>query len=874
MMRRRELGPRGSVTVVLTLVLVPIMVVAGLFVDGSRGVLARSVVRSAQQLAINDVLAKHDDLLRQTFGLLAVIDSEELDVAARQILASSASGDGGGDVLRLKFSSEDFGEVEVVANANLAQADVLTNQIVEYMKYRAPVEFMSQLAESINWLINLQTKIELVKKRVEGINKLAKLVDEVNDLADQVAEMADQLTAAYDALTKLNTLLADDGPDSIKQRFLDLARAYLDYEAYPSAASRRAFDQAQTRALEIWTIIEDAATKAGAAATALMKLDPTGVVTAASDLIDFVDKDLLPAAKKDEEVSAGADSDGKDAQEDAGFLKTTAQKVKDAILNRFSERDRAELSNALDRFAKDAKPILAEKYTKAKLVSMLSSTVGDAIDAYKEAKDAGEEPGDAALLSILEGTWDNIWTLVYQDLNGPLRELTDAMLFSKLKDLAEKGLKELGEDLVDAVKRGISAEVSEQATVSVQAMIKSLKDRAVSYGELLDAVATQKATPYEGTDRWDNRPSLGGASGSEEATEELAAFADADETDLDAFSADSTSLLDSVLGLVDGLLQKAEDVRDGVFFTEYVTGMFTYSTLDNVSVTMEQSKNQNCLWSAKCAAQKKESADKKAADVEKDPKKRTPEGGATSDGDPGKRISQEDYPDMCWEGDCASEVEYVLTGLNSPAAVYGMISLLRYGINLVVAFSDRIVTAIRMVVAGIPFVGWLAAAVPFVAALIQTFDDMARMRNGELVTFIPKELSVLRFGAELSKEALSIGEVQQSYNSTQEKRTSGKRRQLGEVELGYIHYLKIFLIIGWIADSEGQVRRAGDIIDFNMGYLGRDDFHLEKAGTAFTVSSQYEVQPFVATFFGGSGPADSLFEGDSGKFRLTTVGGF
>lgn len=876
MKKARGRGPRGSVTVVLAMVLVPIMVVTGLFVDGSRGVLARSVVRSAQQVAINDVLANHDEMLRKTFGLLAVIDSENLDVAAQQILESSASADGGGDILRLQFSSEQFGNVEVVANANLAEPQVLTNQIVEYMKYRAPVEFMTSLAESINWLINLQTKIELVKKRVEGINKLAKLVDEAEGLIDEIVALEEQLTAAYDALNKVLALIGD-GPDSIEQRFADLAEAYLDRELDDTRATRQAYTDAEARVLEIWTLVQSAATASTTAATSLAAVDPSGVVTAASELIDFVNKDLLPAAEKDATASAGTDSDAEDAEADASLLKTTAQAIKDAITEKFSEADREDIGAALDRFATDSKTILSKKYTKAKLTSMISSAVGDARDAYEaenESEDEDETPSDAAIDSIVKDALDAVMVLVREDLNGPIRELTDAMLFSKLKDFADTYLTDVREAIEDAVKRGLAQEVSDQATVSVQAMLKSMKDRALSYAELVDAVASQRATTYSGSDeRWADRPSVGGETDGAAAADQIAAFEGTDDSDLDGFADDSEGLLDSVLNLVDGLLGAVEDVRDGIFFTEYVTGMFTYSTLDNVSVTAAQNTDQNCLWSSACAASKKSAADKKSESEKADPSTRTPESGPASSGDPGKRISQEAYPE-CWQGPCASEVEYVLTGINSPAAVYGMISLLRYGINLVVAFSDRLVTAIRAVVATFPFVGWLAAAVPFVAALIQTFDDMARMRNGELVTFIPTELTVLRFDSDLTAEALSIGEVDNQYEQSSTKGTSGKRRELGDVELGYIHYLKLFLIIGWMGDREGMVRRAGDVIDFNMGYLGQDEFRLTKAGTAFTLTSGYEVQPFISTFFQGTGPADSLFEGDSGQFHLTTVGGF
>ncbi|GHG46093.1 hypothetical protein GCM10011331_05930 [Flavimobilis marinus] len=863
-------------TVVLAMVLVPIMVVTGLFVDGSRGVLARSVVRSAQQVAMNDVLANHDEMLRKTFGLLAVIDSENLDVAAQQVLASSTSVEGGGDILRLEFSSAEFGDVEVVANANLAEPDVLTNQIVEYMKYRAPVEFMSSLAESINWLVNLEKKITLVKKRVDGINKLAKVVDEAEKLIDEVAAIKTDLIAAYDALKKVEDLVAESGADSIEQRFADLASAYFARELDSTAQTRQAYDDALDRVLAIWTLIRDAADKSSDASTKLLAVDPTDLVTAASDLITFVDEELTPAAEADAAASQGADDDAADAQEDASFLKSTGQKIKKAITDEFSAEDRKEITDALDRFVRDSKTILAKEYTRSKITSMISTAVGDARTAYEEANEDedGEDPSAAAVTSILEDARDAIMKIVVQDLNGPLRELTDTMMLSGLKSFAETKLQKVAKALDEAVKKGLAEEATGQAKSSVTTMLKAMKDRALSYKELLDAVKDQRATTYSGSDdRWATRPSVGGTTDGAEAAQELAGFSDTDEEDVDAFSDDSGGLLDAVLGLVGGLLDAAENVRDGIFFTEYVTGMFTYSTLDNVSVTASQNEDQNCLWSSACAAGKKASADKKTAGDASKPDA-PPESGPVSDNDPGKRLSQEAYPE-CWEVGCASEVEYVLTGFDRPAAVYGMISLMRYGINLVVAFSDKLVTVIRSVVATIPFLGWLAAAVPFVAALMQTFDDMARLRNGELVTFIPTELTVLRAGFDLSDEARKIGVVDDEWAATPESReTSGKRRELGEVELGYIHYLKIFMIVRWMGDREGMVRRAGDVVDFNMGYLGQDDFRLTKAGTAFTVTSGYEVQPFISTLFRGTGPADSLFEGDSGRFHLTTVGGF
>ena len=53
----------GAVTVFLTIILVPIIVISCLFVDASRIRLAQSVVSSAGDLTLNTVLTQYDPIL-------------------------------------------------------------------------------------------------------------------------------------------------------------------------------------------------------------------------------------------------------------------------------------------------------------------------------------------------------------------------------------------------------------------------------------------------------------------------------------------------------------------------------------------------------------------------------------------------------------------------------------------------------------------------------------------------------------------------------------------------------------------------------------------------------------------------------------------
>ena len=61
----------GSVSVFLTIILVPVIVISCLFVDASRTKLASSVVSSAGDLTLNTVLTQYDGILNDYYGLMA-----------------------------------------------------------------------------------------------------------------------------------------------------------------------------------------------------------------------------------------------------------------------------------------------------------------------------------------------------------------------------------------------------------------------------------------------------------------------------------------------------------------------------------------------------------------------------------------------------------------------------------------------------------------------------------------------------------------------------------------------------------------------------------------------------------------------------------
>lgn len=853
------------------MVLVPVVALAGMFVDGSRGVLARSVVRSAEQLVINDLLAQHDDDLRKTFGLLAVLEADGLGADATALLETAVSSGEGGDLLRIELTGE-AGSASVVANANLGQSKVLANQIVEYMKYRAPADFLSQLADSINWLRNLETKLDVIKKRIDGINKLAKLIEAVNKLFETIEKLIPAMAEAETAIEAVDGLLTT-GPDSLESRLKNLLEASIANDLDPSDSNGRALKAAQASVDEARTLLETARSKVGTVMTLSLDLNPVDVQKAANSLLEYVDKELKPAIKKDKDTGNAEANDVADAEGDAGMIESIARAVLKDVVDELPAVDREELTKAAERFIKDSKDILEKKYTPYKINGLILDGIAAARDGMKDAIAKDDfELDDAALKALLGFGWTKIYETFRTDIRGPFKDLTSAVLLSVTKKWVDTKLVKIKDAVGRYVAESVADEVTSSAKESFKAMIIGLKNQAAEHVEFTKGLFEKKATPLgAGVGAWDERPSVTGEV--IEIDGAIGSFADIDDDATDEVNTKATGLLDSVLSLLGKLGDFAEHVRDGIYFAEYVTGMFTYSSLKNVSVTAQESDVQSCLFSSACAAQKSKKDNEAKAKADKEGK-RPAETGAVSTGDPGKRISQENYPAKCWSDTCATEVEYILTGLGNAAATYGFITLIRMAVNTIVAFRDKLVTSIRTVVAAIWPIAWMAPAVPFIAALLQTYSDLSKLDGGHLVPFMHENIKVLRFDGALGKEALKIGYISKDYLGQSDRDYSNNTKKMQGLSLGYVHYLKIFLIFWWSGRSDEMLARTADVVQFNMHYMERGDVRLVNAATAFTVSTEYKVKPFVSTFFGGADSGAGLFAGDKGSFRLTSAGGF
>lgn len=181
---------RGAVSVFLVIILLPMLLVSSMFVDASRVKLSRSVLDSATDLTLNTALTDYDTMLKDMYGLFATaqdteelydrlekyyttcitssgVSDEEAEGYVDQLMAQLglvADGADTSDLLGIQVT--DF-DISKRTDASLANAAVLEKQIVEFMKYRAPINTGLSFLSSLKSFKTLGKQTELVDKRKE-----------------------------------------------------------------------------------------------------------------------------------------------------------------------------------------------------------------------------------------------------------------------------------------------------------------------------------------------------------------------------------------------------------------------------------------------------------------------------------------------------------------------------------------------------------------------------------------------------------------------------------------------------------------------------------------------------------------------------------
>lgn len=208
--KNKSNNSRGTVTIFLTLILVPCLIFTCAFGDVSRVQLSQSQANAAADLALYSLMSNYDVDLKEWYGLVAsvqdidqfyditekyfvgMMDANGIDGTSSQLFSSYLSSlKNGGEFM-------DFLQVDTANSVNVTAAEngemgknaaLIEDGIVEFMKYRGPVEITSNIIERFNTL-------NVLKKLTEA-NDDQPIVEKKQKYTEAEGEMLEELLYSY-----------------------------------------------------------------------------------------------------------------------------------------------------------------------------------------------------------------------------------------------------------------------------------------------------------------------------------------------------------------------------------------------------------------------------------------------------------------------------------------------------------------------------------------------------------------------------------------------------------------------------------------------------------------------------------------------------
>ncbi|WP_294213073.1 DUF5702 domain-containing protein [Pseudobutyrivibrio sp.] len=216
-MRYKKKGIRGSVTVLVTMLLVPCVFFTGFMVDlarlklfGNQGVMAADTYGAA-------VLSEYDGYLYTLYGLFAISNGGDVDMdqISEEIIKTYKDGANSQKSFMPYGNADVKLDYECVEDSSLSNTNILETQIADYMKYRIIVSIVEDTEGGI---LDAIDNMQHVEENLDVSKKLEDLTEE----CDSYSTKAQDYYKAFDYVA--NT----DGPD-IKNDLDDLNTKINEY---------------------------------------------------------------------------------------------------------------------------------------------------------------------------------------------------------------------------------------------------------------------------------------------------------------------------------------------------------------------------------------------------------------------------------------------------------------------------------------------------------------------------------------------------------------------------------------------------------------------------------------------------------------------
>ncbi len=179
---------RGSITVMLILVLCAILMAVTLVVEVARVRIAEGQARRAVDTAIFSALAAYDQDTKDDYGLFYRYGTDGLkDEIQSAVEKSLLINDGSSSWHPYEYNVEAM-DVRILFPLN--DTESLRHQIVEHMKYRGPAELIGDTAEKLKAFFSMQSTAKVMKADLAVDMKIKKLSELINQLKDRMGTVS------------------------------------------------------------------------------------------------------------------------------------------------------------------------------------------------------------------------------------------------------------------------------------------------------------------------------------------------------------------------------------------------------------------------------------------------------------------------------------------------------------------------------------------------------------------------------------------------------------------------------------------------------------------------------------------------------------
>lgn len=375
---------KGMVTVMVTLLLIPSLLITGTAVDIARIYAAKSILHDANQLAANSALTQYDALLQDLYGLYGIMqDDPVLANLIDQYIETSIMGQEGRatglGTFQIFYGSDiKPGAIAPAQGQNLANAEVLRRQIEEYAKFRVPVVLIDELLGRLENFQNVQKDAKVIEDKMDIDDRMEDLEKTYEKIYDDIADLHAKQNDLDIKLHQINGVI-----DQINDQFKEMRDVRWQYNDYVRSHD---FEGADPEEAAHWLeVIEDYETRY-------------------DDLRGNIKALAVGGSVKDYWVQ-GSWEDAEAGIWSAGYHQNSQRvslSLKNAIQN--AETARGKVSSALNTLVKDCEKADKKKKELKKKLDALETTLNTpgacSADLQKGLNEPVESNGNRSIIEV------------------------------------------------------------------------------------------------------------------------------------------------------------------------------------------------------------------------------------------------------------------------------------------------------------------------------------------------------------------------------------------------------------------------------------------------------------------------------------------